>query len=182
MFIHGGQSLEFINQYGQLTNFLLDYTLSRSQKAGLSAMIGANPYTNVVVNELSAGVVNYGGTSTTAGVCQTDGDRTGLSIATTTAIATSPVYNFCLPIMSGIIGANSPKTLPISALGSPFRVEYFLSANDDAIFYCLGGAGAVWQMMNVELELCYVNIDIQEDLIPRNEPIYISTSTYRQAS
>jgi hypothetical protein len=37
-------------------------------------------------------------------------------------------------------------------------------------------------MVNVELELCYVNIDIQEDLKPRNEPIYISTSTYRQAS
>jgi len=136
----------------------------------------------IVVNALSAGVVNYGGSSTTAGVCQTEGDRTGLSMTTTTSINTSPVYNFCLPIMSGIIGANSPKMLPISALGSPIRVEYFLSANDDAIFYGLAGAGAVWQMVNVELELCYVNIDIQEDLIPRNEPIYISTSTYRQAS
>jgi hypothetical protein len=29
--------------------------------------------------------------------------------------------------------ANSPKMLPISALGSPIRVEYFLSANDEAI-------------------------------------------------
>jgi hypothetical protein len=105
---HGGQLLEFINQYGQLANFLLDCTLSRSQKAGLSAMIGTNPYTNIVVNALSAGVVNYGGRSTTAGVCQTKGDRTGLSMTTTTAIATSPVYNFCLPIMSGVIGANSP--------------------------------------------------------------------------
>jgi hypothetical protein len=131
---------------------------------------------------LSAVLVNYGGSSATAGVCQTEGDRTGLSMTTTTAIATSPVYNFCLLIMSGIIGANSPKMLPISALGSPIRVEYFLSANDDAVFYGLAGAGAVWQMVNVELELCYVNIDIQEDLIPRNEPIYISTSTYRQAS
>jgi hypothetical protein len=43
-------------------------------------MIGTNPYTNIVVNALSAGVVNYGGSSTTAGVCQTEGDRTGLIV------------------------------------------------------------------------------------------------------
>ena len=123
--------LEFIIQYGQLANFLLDSTLSRSQKAGLSALIGTNPYTNLIVAATNASV-SYGGSTATSGVVSMEGDRSGLSLATTTAIATSPVYNFCLPIFSGIVGANASKMLPVSALGSPVRLEYFLSANDDA--------------------------------------------------
>jgi hypothetical protein len=44
---HGGNLLEFINEYGQLANYLLDNTLSKSQKAGLSSMILCNPQNNI---------------------------------------------------------------------------------------------------------------------------------------
>jgi hypothetical protein len=85
------------------------------------------------------------------------------------------ISNTARKVDNSILGANASKMLPISAVGSPVRLEYFLSANDDAIYYGTSAAGTVCQMVNVELELCYVNIDIQEDLISRNEPIYIST-------
>jgi hypothetical protein len=177
---HVGQPLETLNQYGQFANFWLDCTLNRSQKAGLSAMIGTNPYTNLACVATNA-AVSYGGSTATSIINQTEGDRSGLSVTTTTAIATSPVYNFCLPIMSGIIGANASKMLPMNKLSSALQLEYYLSANDDAVYYGTAGAGCTWQIVNMELELCYVNIDTGMDLIPRDD-LYISSSTYRQAS
>jgi hypothetical protein len=73
--------------------------------------------------------------------------------------------------------------LPVGKLASPLRVEMFLSANDDAIYYGLAGAGAQWQIVNVEFCACYVEIqDDTLDLISSDEPHYISTTTYRQAS
>jgi hypothetical protein len=122
----------------------------------------------------------------TSGITQIEGDRSGQSLipnATTFGnISTGPVNNFTLPILSGIIGANASKMLPISALKVPLRVELFLSANDDAIYYGTAGAGATWQIVNLEMELCYVEIDSDTPLVNTNEPIYISGSTYRQAS
>ena len=85
---NGGTQLEFINQYGQLANYLIDNTMSKSQKAGMSSMIGCNAYNNLVVTTAGAaaattgGVVTYGG-GITSGITQTEGDRSGQSLANT---------------------------------------------------------------------------------------------------
>jgi hypothetical protein len=49
----------------------------------------------------------------------------------------------------------------------------FTSANDDAIYL------AVWQLVNVELELCFVEID-EDGFDDVNEIDYIATHSYRQ--
>ena len=42
--LHSSNVLESQNEIGQLANYLIDNTLSASQKAGLSAMIGCNQH------------------------------------------------------------------------------------------------------------------------------------------
>ena len=124
-------------------------------------------------------------TATTANL-QIPGDRSGLtcaSVATAAGIGTAIPYTFSLPLLSGVIGINASKMLPVGKLNSPIRVEMYLSANDDAIYYGTA-AGAVWQLVNVEFCACYV--EIQDDSLDSNlglgEQEYISTITYRQAS
>jgi hypothetical protein len=71
--------------------------------------------------------------------------------------------------------------LPLDKLSSPIRVEMYTSANDDAIYYGSAGAGAIWQLVNVELELCYVEID-EDGFDDTHDIDYISTQSYRQTS
>jgi len=178
---HSSNLLETQNEYGQLCNFLLDTSLSQSDKAGLSGMIGSNPYTNNVMSP--AAYAQYGSVVST----QVPGDRSGLCVATNllNALGTALPYTFCLPLLSGVVGVNASKMLPIGKLMSPIRMEMFLSAVDDAIYYGAGaGAAGNWQLVNVEFCACYVelqddNLDIQ---MPPGVPQYISTTTYRQAS
>ena len=171
--------LETINEYGQLANFLIDTSLTMSDKAGLSSMIGTNP-TPLSSNTI-APIIN-----TTTRMLNERGDRSGQSLATVIAgaINTAIPYTFSLPILSGIVGVNASKMLPVGQLFNPIRLEFYLAANDDAIYYGTAAAGAVWQLVNVELVLCYV--EIQDDnlnmLSSPDETEYISTTTYRQAS
>ena len=167
--------LETINEYGQLANFLIDTSLTQSDKAGLSAMIGTNPYTTVITT--GAAYAN----NTVLNTVQVAGDRSGLNIATTTSFTTAIPYTFSLPILSGVVGVNASKMLPVGKLSSPIRLEFYLANNDDAIYYGTAGAGAKWQLVNVELCLCYV--EIQDDSFNLGNDIdYISTTTFRQAS
>jgi hypothetical protein len=191
---HSSNLLESQNEVGQLANFLIDCTLSQSQKAGLSAMIGCNPHFTFSTASPALSTIYlsnpYGyvsGTPSLTGtlLTQTPGDRSGLSLATTVGFGTTtPVYNFTLPIISGVIGVNASKMLLLGRLSSPIRVEMYTAANDDAIYYGSVGGGsgnATWQLVNVELELCYVEID--EDGFEDNRDIdYISTQSYRQTS
>jgi hypothetical protein len=74
--------------------------------------------------------------------------------------------------------------LPIGQLSAPIRMEFYLSSNDDAIYAGLAGAGALWQLVNVEFCACYVEIQ-DDNIVPQsdpNTPEYISTKTYRQTS
>jgi hypothetical protein len=178
---NGGNQLEFINQYGQLANYLIDNTMSKSQKAGMAGMIGANSYTNLACVATNA-AVSYGGSASTSIINQIEGDRSGMSLAGTTTIGTSPCYTFTLPILSGIIGANSSKMLPLSALKAPLRIELFLAAADDALYSGTSGAGCTYQIVNFELITTTVEIDSEMPLQDPQRPIYISTSSYRQAN
>jgi hypothetical protein len=72
--------------------------------------------------------------------------------------------------------------LPLSELKSPIRIELFLSAKDDAIIYYTLAAGASWQIVNFEMELCLVEIDSPSPINEPNKSIYISTRSFRQAS
>jgi len=194
---HGSNACEQISEYGQLCNFLMDTSLTQSDKAGLSTLIGTNhaniSYTNVLTN---SGVIAASGTSDISGQIltgnyrnfiginaqvQTPGDRSGFSpasVALASGISTAVPYTFSLPLL------NASKMLPVGKLTSPIRVELYLSANDNAIYYGTAGANAVWQITNVEFCACYVelNDDSLDQMALPGEEEYISTTTYRQSS
>ena len=184
----GSNLLESINEYSQLANFLLDTSLNASDKAGLSSLIGTNDksYSVSTVPAITQALVTAGiaATPITTSIFQYPGDRSGMSCAATTAINSSIPYTFALPLMSGVIGSGT-KMLPVGKLNAPIRCEFFLSSNDDAIYYGSGAApGVTFQIVNVEYECCFVeiqddNFDIQ--LAPGQQE-YISTTSYRNAS
>ena len=103
-------------------------------------------------------------------------------MATNTSINSAIPYTFTLPILSSVIGVNASKMLPVGHLNAPIRCEFYLSNNDDAIYYGAAGAGAVWQLVNVELVVCYVEIQDDKFNLPPTETEYITTTTYRHAS
>jgi len=175
---HSSNLLEQISEYGQLTNMLLDSQLTQSEKAGLSPLIGSNSNSS---NYIPGGDVTAGTAITVKPPLTTPGDRSGQGIATNTTLAGSIPYTFCLPILSGVVGVNASKMLPLGKLSSPIRLEFYTSANDDAIYYGVSGVGAVWQLTNVELCCCYVEL-LDDDLGNDKGIEYISTSTYRNSS
>ena len=170
--------METTNEYGQLCNFLLDTSLTQSDKAGLSPLIGTNWNSTI----LTAGA-SYANNANCPQI-QVPGDRSGISFITDTAYSTTTPYTFCLPLLSGVVGVNASKMIPVGALNSPIRLEMTLSSNDDAIYYGTAGAGATWQLVNVEFNACFVELydDILSSQFQSGIPQYISTTTYRQAS
>jgi hypothetical protein len=177
---HSSNLLESTNEYGQLANFLLDTSLTQSDKAGLSTLIGTNNLNTFVSSP--AVYAQFGANINV----QTAGDRSGQSLkaVATADINTAVPYTFSLPILSGVIGVNASKMLPLGNLSSPIRCEFYLAQNDDAIYSGTAGAGAIWQIVNVEMELCYVEINdpAYEQILPAGEAEYISTTSYRHAS
>ena len=152
--------LETINNYGDLANMLIDTSLTQSDKAGIATLIGANAYNSqyLLTNTAAA----YAQNAVVVPVFNaTAGDRNGMSLSTTTAIANSPAYTFSLPILSGVVGVNASKMLPVGKLNAPIRCEFYLSSNDDALFYGTAGAGCTWLLVYVEFVCCYV--EVQDD-------------------
>ena len=178
----GSNQLEFIDQYGSLANYLIDHQLSQADKAGLSASIGTNPYSNSVTTAATAGYTQYSTVNTTS----SPGDRTGLpvtTVATASGIATAVPYIFTLPILSAVVGVNASKMINLKDLTGTINLQFFLATNDDAIFYGTTGAGATWQISNAELVCCFVEIeDDNFNHSDPNIPQYISGKTYRTAS
>jgi hypothetical protein len=173
----GSNQLETIGQYGELCNYLLDQQLSQADKAGLSAMLGTNPYSYSV--NTGATYAQYGGVVNVVSA----GDRSGLPVASTTAIAGSVPYTFTLPVLSGVVGVNASKMIPLKDLTGTINLQFFLAANDDAIYYGTAGAGATWQILNAEMVCCFV--EIEDDAFNHSDPRmpqYISSQTYRQVS
>ncbi len=171
--------LETINEYGQLCNFLIDTSLTQSDKAGLSAMIGTNA-TNTSIN-LTSTYAQYQAST----AVQVAGDRSGMSLAGNTSTSNAIPYTFCLPLLSGVVGVNASKMIPVGALSSPLRMEFFLSANDDAIYYgTTAGTGTYWTITGVEFCATFVELydDVMSSMFHQGVPQYISTKTYRQAS
>ena len=172
--------LETINEYGQLANFLVDTSLTQSDKLGLSTLIGSNSST--VINGLGAAYAQF---SNLASI-QAPGDRSGASFQTASTAAginTGIPYTFCLPVLSGIVGMNASKMLPVGQIINPIRCEFYLAALNDAIYAGTAATGANWQLINVEFCVCYVEIDgsLEMQLDP-DEAQYIATTTYRQTS
>lgn len=175
---HQSNLLETINEYGQLANSLIDTSLSQSDKAGLSSMIGTNSVNSFCYPTAAAGVVQYGAVAS----LQVAGDRSGMSLASTDSIGTSVPYTFCLPLLSGVLGVNASKMLPLKDLSAPINVQFYLSSVDDAFYYGTAGLGLTYQIINVEL--CAQFVEISDDTFNHNPgiPQYISTTTYRHAS
>jgi hypothetical protein len=74
---HSSNLLETINEYGQLANFLIDTSLTQSDKAGLSCLIGSNDKFYSV--NTPAAYAQYGQVNTIFSA----GDRSGLCVAST---------------------------------------------------------------------------------------------------
>ena len=191
---HSSNLLETVSEYGQLANFLIDTQLSNSDKAGLSTMIGCNNFENLYTTSFIANgqagawptVAQIPVTSATVEV-QRAGDRSGLSITAGAAaggLAACIPYTFCLPVLSGVIGVNASKMLPVGKMNAPLRCEFYLANNDDAIVAGTAGVGAAWQIVNAEFLACYVELQDDNLDVPLQpgEQEYISTTTYRQAS
>ena len=49
---------------------------------------------------------------------QRPGDRSGMSLASTNGFATAIPYTFCLPVLSGVIGVNASKMMPVGKLNA----------------------------------------------------------------
>jgi hypothetical protein len=185
---HSSNLLEQISEYGQLANMLLDTQLTQSEKAGMSSMIGSNAFTYTPNITAAAVQASAAAASTTALVTSSPltvpGDRSGQGIASATTLAAAIPYSFCLPVLSGVVGVNASKMLPLGKLSSPIRLEFYTAARDDAIYYgsaAGAAAGADWQLINVELCCCY--IELLDDHFEHDKGIeYISTSTYRNSS
>ena len=179
---NGSNLLETIGQYGALCNTILDATLTESDKAGLSCMIGSNPLTTIY-NPANAALGAYG----TVNACQSMGDRSGLmlkAVAVANGIGTAIPQTFCLPMMSGIIGVNASKMIPVGSLRAPISLQIYTAANDDAIFYGLVGVGALWQIVNVEFVATYVEVldDNFGQHFDPSIPQYISTKSWRESA
>lgn len=179
---HSSNLLEQISEYGQLANMLLDSQLTQSEKAGMSAMIGSNSYsyTPSITTNTAAAYTQSAVVAIPAPII-TPGDRSGQSIAGQTTFAAAIPYNFCLPVLSGVVGVNASKMLPLGKLSSVIRLEFYTAANDDALYYGLAGLGATYQIINVELCCCYV--ELLDDHFDNDRGIeYISTTTYKNTS
>ncbi len=183
--------LETISEYGQLANFLIDTQLTQSDKAGLSSMIGSNNLSNVVSStmaQVGAGVAVPAFTPLNTET-QRPGDRSGMSLAATNAIGGSIPYTFCLPVLSGVVGVNASKMMPVGKLNAPIRCEFYLAAQQDPLVSGTAGASAAnigpnWQIINAEFDVCYVELsdDALDAPLQQGEQEYISTTTYRQSS
>ena len=182
---HSSNLLEQISEYGQLANMLLDLQLTQSEKAGMSAMIGSNAFTYTPNLTPAAVAASAAASSTTPLIISSPltvpGDRSGQGIAGELTFAAATPYTFCLPVLSGVIGVNASKMLPLGKLTSPIRLEFYTAANDDALYYGALGAGATYQIINVELCCCYV--ELLDDHFDNDRGIeYISTTTYKNTS
>ena len=181
---NGSNLLETISQYGALCNTILDATLTESDKAGLSCMIGSNPLTTCINPNAAAYAA---GTATQTKTVQTPGDRSGLmlsAVVNTAALSTAIPFTFCLPLMSGVVGVNASKMIPVGNLRAPISLQIYTAANDDAVMYGLAGVGCVWQIVNVEFIATYVEIldDAFGQHFDNSIPQYISTKSWRESS
>ena len=194
---HSSNLLETCSEYGQLANFLIDSQLNQSDKAGLLTLIGSNNFENIfaqipVNTALPAAGNLVAALPVTTLEVQRAGDRSGMGlagIANAAGIGTAIPYTFCLPILSGVIGVNASKMIPVGKLNAPIRCEFYLADKDDALVAGTagvgqGGGGPAWQLVNVEMILCYVELQDDSLDIPMapGEQEYISTTTYRQSS
>ena len=176
---HCSNMLESISNYGDIANWLIDNSMSQSEKASLSGLIGTNNSWVVAQNA----ALTYAA-SLEATVQQVPGDRSGINLTTNASMALTPSMCFTLPMLSSIIGVNSSKCLPLEPLGAgPLRCEITLAQNDDAIFSATTGADAKWQITNVEFVASF--IEILEDgfeTVPKGVPLYFQGRTWRSAS
>ena len=178
---NGSNLLETISAYGALCNTILDATLTTSDKAGLSCMIGTNP--NPMNLCSAAAYVQYTGTTPV----QIPGDRSGIGLNSVTIAAginTAQAFCFCLPLMSGVVGVNASKMIPVGSLRAPISLQLYTSANDDAVCYTLPAVGCIWQIVNVEFVATYVEIldDNFGQHFDSTIPQYISTKSWRESS
>ena len=120
---------------------------------------------------------------------QRPGDRSGMSLAATNSFNTAIPYTFCLPVLSGVVGVNASKMMPVGKLNAPIRCEFYLAGQNEPLVAGTAGVGTAgngpnWQIINAEFDVCYVELNDDSLDVPlqQGEQEYISTTTYRQTS
>ena len=182
---NGSNLLETISQYGALCNTILDVTLTESDKAGLSCMIGSNPLTYNITTSPAVFAAN---TTYPAPTIQYMGDRSGLLLNSVVgganALGTALPQTFCLPLMSGIVGVNASKMIPVGSLRAPISLQIYTAQTDDAVMSGYAARGLVWQIINVEFVATYVEIldDNFSQHFDPSIPQYIATKSWRESS
>lgn len=140
---HASNLLESVQQYNVLYNYLMDFQLNVAQKIALSSVYGFN--------------FNSG---------QPDDDvRKGAPIAA------GKYLTCCMPLLSGVVGLGLDKMLPVGVLNDDIRLEFTLETNASGMVS--GTAECVWNVLNVELVLTYVELsDEGMSLVNENGSIY----------
>ena len=135
---HASNMLESIQQYNVLYNFLTDFQIDGSSKTGLSNIMGydGDNISNIV-------------------------SRDGAIIALASGATTPTKLTVCLPVLSGVWGMLLDKQLCVGALNDDIRVEITWESLTQGCMYVAAATGTSWQITNVELELCYV--ELQDD-------------------
>jgi hypothetical protein len=159
---HSSNLLESIQTYNILFQYLIDFSTEQSFKLGIASAWGCTA------------------------------DRSGYQLAAPAASVTTQA-TFCIPIVSGVIGTLAEKFLPIGMMGDDLRIELSLEGVTQSVAYgtttvpgtlTTGSNGYSWNIINVELECCIVELSDEgmtmvNNVTPFSEPVYLHSSTYR---
>jgi hypothetical protein len=151
---HGSNKIDDINEYGRLATTLLDFTLSGSERYGLSSMLGCETSGNVRVGR----------------------DLSNVAVAGT--IGTNS-YTVCLPLI-GVIGTGSSKMIPVGLLADDIRVDFTLSSLVEGLV--TSATNPAWQVVQPELVCTILEVSDEGMAIINSQmtnPLFINVESYR---
>ena len=145
----GSALLESIQGANILYSYLSDFQITPSGRAGVSTGYGFNR------GGTRAGSPIYGGTTQT----------------------------FAIPLLSALF-MQSDKFTPIGLLADDIRIEISLEQNNLAAYYSPATTTGFWKVVSAEMELNIIELqsegnEMVNSMTPFNEPIYISSNSYR---
>ena len=150
--LSGGAVLEDIVEYGNMVQLYMDNGMGTDKRQ-------------------SDGNMLLGTASTTGGII-----RNGIVIPAGTS------YNFCIPIVSGILGSQgSTKYLPVGAILSDLRMEIQLANAANAVINT-SATPAAWSITEANLMLSVIELDSEvQNMIDAatGGKYYISSESYK---
>ena len=162
--LHGGNSIDNILNYNIVYNYLVNNTLTKSQRANLSASMGFNPTDTITF-------VNEANVTTSVSVGTVAGDKSGASIPAGASFTCS------LPLLGSLFQCD--KLVPIGLMSDDIQVDFLLETTAKAL---IGSASSDYSVSDFELNLMYVEVDdatYSEITSTFGEQLYLPTQLYR---